>query len=502
MHRPAFTLVEFLVVMVIVVILAALTFPGFHLARAKARQSSCANNQRQIALAVLAFAQDHEECFPIARDFWTSLNLDPKLLICPSDNRTETNSYVCNNIICGTRMATFRNHQDTMVTADGMSNPVAATDTVSNIAYSSQNLDKRHQGKFVASFLDGHVEVRQKCPTLYQLPQWEHLMLWVNADNGVRLKTFTLTVTAWTDQSTHHFTLTPLYADRPPTYVESVPALGGNSALQFEPPVGQAGTLISSDVSGVWEREEGTIILVYCPTAHSQAEYTVLDQSNGAAVQATRLKLPNPNQSAMEHALTAGANTSSPNTPSVTLTANPPTINPGQSTTLSWASTYADAVESSTFGAAALTGTTVVSPSVTTTYSITVVQGNKKATTSATVTVDSSAKFVGAISWFRSDATAQYPPDSLPYNTPMCLTLVSGSNSYTAYHNGVPWPPYPGGVHWLTPSQFYLGGSPHGNSNSITSYRGYIAEVIVYNKALPDADRRGIEQYLMTKYRL
>ena len=47
----AFTLIELLVVIAIIAILAAILFPVFATAREKARQSNCANNEKQIALA-------------------------------------------------------------------------------------------------------------------------------------------------------------------------------------------------------------------------------------------------------------------------------------------------------------------------------------------------------------------------------------------------------------------------------------------------------------------
>jgi prepilin-type N-terminal cleavage/methylation domain-containing protein/prepilin-type processing-associated H-X9-DG protein len=62
MHRrKGFTLIELLVVIAIIAILAAILFPVFAQVREKARSTSCLSNQRQIANAVLLYAQDNDE---------------------------------------------------------------------------------------------------------------------------------------------------------------------------------------------------------------------------------------------------------------------------------------------------------------------------------------------------------------------------------------------------------------------------------------------------------
>ena len=62
-RRPGFTLIELLVVIAIIAILAAILFPVFAKAREKARQSSCSSNEKQIALALIQYAQDYDELF-------------------------------------------------------------------------------------------------------------------------------------------------------------------------------------------------------------------------------------------------------------------------------------------------------------------------------------------------------------------------------------------------------------------------------------------------------
>ena len=57
-----FTLIELLVVIAIIAILAAILFPVFAQARAKARAISCISNLKQLGTGAMMYGQDYDEC--------------------------------------------------------------------------------------------------------------------------------------------------------------------------------------------------------------------------------------------------------------------------------------------------------------------------------------------------------------------------------------------------------------------------------------------------------
>jgi prepilin-type N-terminal cleavage/methylation domain-containing protein len=115
----AFTLIELLVVIAIIAVLAAILFPVFAQARAKARQATCASNARQLALGVLMYAQDYDETLPPVAvlppgdeegdkeeeeaDLWITLIApylkSKEIRRCPDDARGKSNSYGLNERI-------------------------------------------------------------------------------------------------------------------------------------------------------------------------------------------------------------------------------------------------------------------------------------------------------------------------------------------------------------------------------------------------------------------
>ena len=63
--RKAFTLIELLVVIAIIAILAAILFPVFAQARAKARSIACLSNFKQIGIGLAMYTQDYDETYPV-----------------------------------------------------------------------------------------------------------------------------------------------------------------------------------------------------------------------------------------------------------------------------------------------------------------------------------------------------------------------------------------------------------------------------------------------------
>jgi prepilin-type N-terminal cleavage/methylation domain-containing protein/prepilin-type processing-associated H-X9-DG protein len=96
-QREGFTLIELLVVIAIIGLLAAILFPVFGRVREKARQSSCASNEKQLGLAMMQYVQDNDEMYPWASgDGWQS-GIMPYLqsknvYVCPS-NSLRANTY-------------------------------------------------------------------------------------------------------------------------------------------------------------------------------------------------------------------------------------------------------------------------------------------------------------------------------------------------------------------------------------------------------------------------
>ena len=109
--RIGFTLIELLVVIAIIAILAAILFPVFARARAKAQQSACLSNTKELGMACLMYADDWDgwqaygeqnlggsiswQCW----DYFVSPYVkNTQIYVCPTDpNPTGSASYQYNS---------------------------------------------------------------------------------------------------------------------------------------------------------------------------------------------------------------------------------------------------------------------------------------------------------------------------------------------------------------------------------------------------------------------
>jgi prepilin-type N-terminal cleavage/methylation domain-containing protein/prepilin-type processing-associated H-X9-DG protein len=151
-RRSGFTLIELLVVIAIIAILAAILFPVFAKAREKARMTACLNNEKQIATAVMMYAQDHDELLPDAATVWGSINMDKGVLVCPTAGSKVANGYGYSNFIAGKALGEVESPSTEPMVMDSKA--------AGNLVKSGGDVDFRHNGGKVAicAYCDGHAE--------------------------------------------------------------------------------------------------------------------------------------------------------------------------------------------------------------------------------------------------------------------------------------------------------------------------------------------------------
>ncbi|MEI6519026.1 MAG: prepilin-type N-terminal cleavage/methylation domain-containing protein [bacterium] len=227
--KKGFTLIELLVVIAIIAILAAILFPVFARAREKARQTTCTSNQRQIAATIQMYVQDHEEILPSSATIWSDIKVDPGVLVCPTLGKSTPNGYGYSWWVSGKAIGTYNEPTSETLTVD-----LSASAGTPTVAHFLSDLDKRHSGKYIASFLDGHVEAT----TQPNSPLWANLNYWFDPAN------YDSANGKWTNTAidgipTVSFTRGPLVGGSPyfsTTTLCSPPAVGtfqGKPAINF-----------------------------------------------------------------------------------------------------------------------------------------------------------------------------------------------------------------------------------------------------------------------------
>ncbi|HEY3417035.1 MAG TPA: prepilin-type N-terminal cleavage/methylation domain-containing protein, partial [Armatimonadota bacterium] len=170
-RREGFTLIELLVVIAIIAILAAILFPVFAKAREKARQTTCMNNQKQIATSILMFVQDHDETFPTAATWLTDLaaayGVTGKVWDCPTTSFKGTEAapdyfYVGGSFLSNAALGDISNPVGAPILTDlanGKTNKPYVVDSgpIPNAGDAAALVDCRHNNGAVFAYVDGHI---------------------------------------------------------------------------------------------------------------------------------------------------------------------------------------------------------------------------------------------------------------------------------------------------------------------------------------------------------
>ncbi len=208
--RRAFSLVEILVVIAIIMLLAAILFPVFGRARESARTATCANNLRQIGMGLRLYLSDSRNVYPTgavmgqATCSWTH-NLAPYLKTtsifnCPSNSiEIYQDGCVPDRIVDGNTLTShfdggyilnapngsfttyfndnsIRRPAQMILVVDGINplgitRPVPGQGPMTDGSLLQMGIDLRHNNAINALFSDGHVK-RETSASLLDRSQW------------------------------------------------------------------------------------------------------------------------------------------------------------------------------------------------------------------------------------------------------------------------------------------------------------------------------------------
>lgn len=136
-------------------IVAAIVFPAFARAHAKARQTACVSNVKQLAFAARMYTQDHDRYFPLAENWCDALmpyTGDEMLFQCPALPR-QRSGYAYNASLSKGLSTRLAEPEATVVLFDATGGW--------NLSGGLTLLSPRHLGRATLGFADGHVDLSE-----------------------------------------------------------------------------------------------------------------------------------------------------------------------------------------------------------------------------------------------------------------------------------------------------------------------------------------------------
>ena len=150
----AFTLIEILVVIAVIMVLASIMLVVGVRARLSARAAGCANNMRQIGLALGMHADRG-----ISED-WThsakKLRPDDDILLCPQGPQDGQTNYAVNQYLIGKPLYVSDTGETVLLYESKRAGDSLTGD--------QRDVDMRHSGAANFVYLDGHVERLKQIP--------------------------------------------------------------------------------------------------------------------------------------------------------------------------------------------------------------------------------------------------------------------------------------------------------------------------------------------------
>lgn len=156
----AFTRVEILIIVILIVLVASLLYPIIGSAREKRRMSTCMSSQRAIATNLLAIAQDNDNTFPEFKlnakgSDWYQMIVDQmdlaQLPACPDayhSGKFDEPTYGINPNLAGKSLKALPAINKVLLLADGTAWLLT---TIQDVATT------RHNYGYLATFADGHL---------------------------------------------------------------------------------------------------------------------------------------------------------------------------------------------------------------------------------------------------------------------------------------------------------------------------------------------------------